>query len=247
MQQTNTGSEFERSSFRHERDMAKVRSGLPVKVVAVYTASGGSKTQGAIEAAGFVDVQPLISQTDGAGTKQDHGVIYHLPYTRWAGGNAAIIMDPVVGDVGYIKVMDRDISSFKDGVAGGSNTSTYTPNSRRRHDFADSIYVSTLLTAKPGQYLSFQNNAIIIKDANGNTVTLNQQGITITDDNSNTITMANGQITITATTVQINGNLQVTGNVTAGSGGGSSVGLQTHSHSGVTTGAGDTGSPVGGT
>lgn len=212
MQQTNTGSEYERASFRHEREMAKVRSLIPVKVMKVYKIDGTStKTQGAVEQAGFVDVMPLISQVDGAGTKQDHETIYHIPYVRSNGGNSAIIMDPVVGDTGYIKCADRDISAFKDGMASGSNTSTFTPNSRRRHDLADSIYMGGILTKKPAQYITFPEKGITITDANNNTIVLSSDGVSITDKTGNKIVMDSNGVTITASTIVLNGNVKLGG------------------------------------
>lgn len=46
---------------------------------------------------------------------------------------------------------------------------------------------------------------------------------------------------------QVTGSIQATGNVIAGAGGADQVGLQTHDHGGVTTGAGNTGAPNAGT
>jgi Phage protein Gp138 N-terminal domain/GpV Apex motif len=55
------------------------------------------------------------------------------------------------------------------------------------------------------------------------------------------------QITLDAPIVMATGLVRATGNVTAGFGGGDSVGLQTHDHGGVQTGSGNTGAPVAGT
>lgn len=233
MVQANTGSEFERVSFHNERDLANVRGLMPVKVVKVYKIDGKTaKTQGAVEEAGFVDVQPLISQVDGKGVKQDHVTIYHIPYTRHYGGNAAIIMDPTIGDVGFIKVADRDISSFKDAYAQGSTVSTYTPNSRRRHDFADSIYIGGILSKVPKQYLTCKaDGSVVIGDAAGSTITLDGKG-------GITLTPAKGIVTV-------KGQVQATGDVTAGSGGGDSVELQQHIHTN-SGGSGNGGPPVAG-
>lgn len=208
----NTAIEHERSSFRADRTMANVRSLIPVKVMKVYKIDGTStKTQGDVEPAGFVDVKPLISMVDGQQQKMDHGTIYHIPYVRSYGGNAAIIMDPVVGDVGYIKAADRDISSFKDGMAGGSSTSSYTPNSRRRHDMADSVYMGGLLSQAPKQYITFKSDgSVVVVDKNNNTITMNSSGVTITDKvNGNSIVMNSSGIVLTpgsGGTVQLGGS-----------------------------------------
>lgn len=63
----------------------------------------------------------------------------------------------------------------------------------------------------------------------------------------------NGTIYIQASTINVQGNLAVTGaitatgNVTAAQGGGDQVDLQQHKHSGVQTGTGQSGAPVAGT
>lgn len=233
MVQGNGGSEMERTSFRHDMEMANTRGLMPVKVVKVYKIDGKTtKTQGAVEEAGFVDVQPLISQVDGQNNKTDHVTIYHIPYTRVYGGQAAIIMDPTVGDVGFIKVADRDISSFKDAYAGGSSVSTYTPNSRRRHDFADSVYLGGILSKVPKQYVTFgADGSVTFGDKAGSTITLDGKG-------GITLTPAKGIVTV-------KGQVQATGNVTAGQGGGDSVELQQHVHTNG-GGTGNSGPPAAG-
>jgi hypothetical protein len=226
----NGASEFDRVAFHNERDLAQLRGLMPVKVVKVYKIDGKTaKTQGDVEEAGFVDVQPLVSQADGNNQKMDHGTIYHIPYTRAYGGNAAVIMDPTVGDVGFVKVADRDISSFKDGYAQG-NTGPFTPNSRRRHDFADSVYMGGILSKKPKQYVTFKKDgSIVIGDAAGSTVIMDGKG-------GITLAPANGIVTI-------KGQVQATGNVTAGFGGGDSVELQQHTHT-LSGGSGTGGPPT---
>jgi Phage protein Gp138 N-terminal domain len=113
-----------------------------------------------------------------------------------------------------------------------------------------------------GQMVSIGPNGITIKakqkvtlvDQDNNTVTVGPTGITVVDQSGNTISLGSGGISITTSgTVSISGNIAVTGNITAtgsitaGQGGADQVGVQTHQHSGVTTGAGQSGSPVAGT
>ena len=79
----------------------------------------------------FVSVQPLVAQIDGLGNQTPHGTVYNLPCFRLQGGNGAIVLDPVVGDIGQAIICDRDISNVKaTGAASG-------PGSWRQNDWAD--------------------------------------------------------------------------------------------------------------
>ena len=94
-----------------------------------------------------LDVQPMVHQIDGAGKPTPHGIIHNIPYVRLQGGGGAVIIDPVVGDIGLIVYASSDISSVK-------NTRAPTvPGSRRRFDMADGIYLGGLLNGTPTSYV----------------------------------------------------------------------------------------------
>ncbi|HEY0120662.1 MAG TPA: Gp138 family membrane-puncturing spike protein [Rhizobium sp.] len=174
---------------------------------------------GGVGAAPTVDVQPLINQIDGQGNKTDHGVIYGIPCTRNQGGGNAIINDPSVGDVGHIVVSDRDTSALKSNQGAQSN-----PGSFRTHDLADGVYHGAMLNpANPDQYVQFTTT-----------------GMKLADKNGNVIEMKSGSIEIT-------GNLHVSGEIIAGYGGSDAVNVQTHIHTDVTPGGGTSGPPEPGT
>lgn len=253
-------SDFNRVAFQTRRMLSRLRTVVPVKVMSVSPQSspqGGGATQGAVMGAGYVSVQPQVSQWDGNNQATQHGTLVNIPYTRIFGGNSAILMDPMAGDLGFMVVCDRDITSFK------KNRGMANPGSGRIHDMADGIYIGGVLNSTPTQYITFQNKGITINDVNNNqivlnasgvvitdkvngqSITFNSSGITISDDNGNTISMTNGGITITATTLTVNGNIVCTGTVTDGGPGG--VTLKNHLHSEVTTGSGQSGPPVSGT
>lgn len=149
-----------------------------VKVTAV-TNSGG------VSAIGFVDVVPMVHQTDGAGNPTPHGTINHLPYFRIQGGAYAVIIDPKVGDTGFAVFCSRDISAVKRQKAPAA------PGSRRRYDWADGIYVGSALSGVPTDYVRISDTGVDI-------VTTNH--LTITADN---------------VTLDASGNLIVKGEVTA--------------------------------
>lgn len=207
-----------------------------MKLVQVQAVTGGG---GAIAAAGTVDVLPLVNQIDGAGNATSHGTVYGIPWWRMQGGDSALICDPAVGDIGYVAISDRDISSVK------TNKARSNPGSLRKFDIADGVYVGGVLNDVPVQYLVFDSNGSKWLDRNGNSITLAAAGINITDKNGNSavlsasgvvltdltgnvITMSSTGIAITPhgvlpTTVtgvlQVSGNLQIGGLIQAIGGG----------------------------
>lgn len=238
-----------------------------MKLVEVVAVTGGG---GAIAKAGTVDVKPLVSMVDGDGNAQEHGIVYGIPWARIQGGTSALIIDPKVGDVGYVVVADRDSSA----VTGAG---AVTPTSRRAYNIADGVYVGGLHNDVPDQYITFTDEGLEIKDANDNKVELTSDGITVTDTSGNVIeTSATGIKLISAgslpVTVQgvlaVTGDLQIGGDITGSGGGtmtadlktngdviahfsGSSVGLATHTHAQGNDSDGDveaeTDAPTGGT
>lgn len=142
-----------------------------------------------------VDVQPLINQIDGVGASTPHGIVLSLPVFQLQGGGNAAIIVPAVNDIGLALVCDRDISALK---ATGKQAN---PGSFRRFNLADSFYLGGILNGAPDQYCLFSAD-----------------GIKIADKNGNVIEMKSGEIDITAATVKITGALQVSGEVTHGTG-----------------------------
>lgn len=69
--------------------------------------------QGVSESGDFVDVQPMIHGFSGGGDKIERGTIFGAPVWRLQRGSSAIIMKPMVGDIGLIAMCDRDISTVK--------------------------------------------------------------------------------------------------------------------------------------
>jgi Phage protein Gp138 N-terminal domain len=210
MDPEDTASDLAAHSFLINQIIGRLATSTLVKVLAV-TNSGG------VSAVGFVDVQPLVNQTDGAGQPTPHGQINNLPYFRLQGGTNAIIIDPQVGDIGLAVFCSRDISSVK------ATKAQANPASFRRHDWADGIYVGGVLNGVPQNYVAFSSTGIAIVTSNALTI----QATNCTLDSS--------------------GNLGVKGEVTRGVGGADSVTLGHHDHTGVTAGTGQSGPPVAGT
>lgn len=178
-----------------------------------------SNTPGEVTSVGTVDILPLVNLLDGYGQATQHQIVHGMPYFRFAGGQNAVLLDPQVGDIGLVIFADRDISSVK------SNAAQSNPGSKRRFDMADGIYIGICLAQpNPNQFIAFTNNGITIQDKNGNKIVMSSSGIDCTA-----------------------ARLTCNNNITAGFGGGDSVTLQNHLHSGVQSGGGDTAKPVAGT
>ena len=237
--------EFNQLSFVIQQQLAKLSVGTLVQVKAVHPGAG--------LLVGFVDVLPLVNQVAGDGTAQGHTTIYGVPYLRIQGGANAVIVDPVVGDIGMAMFADRDLSSVKATGAAAS------PASARRFSLADALYFG-------GWNLGVQPTAY---------VQVTQGGINLVLPDGTSIALTPGLCTINATATKVNGTLEVSGAATfdatatvAGllgvnggmTGTGASVTmtgaftatgevqgngkkLSTHTHSGVTTGGGSTGAP----
>lgn len=144
---TSSGSDFNAQTFMVWSILASVRTMQIVKVVSV-TNNGG------VSPVGFVDIQPLVNQTDGAGNAEPHGVLYRCPYFRLQGGQNAIILDPQVGDIGWAGFADRDISSAI------SSKAPANPGSRRMFDMADAVYWGGIVNGTPSQYIAFSSSGI---------------------------------------------------------------------------------------
>lgn len=92
------------------------------------------------------------------------------------------------------------------------------PGSARRHDMADGIYLGGVLNGTPNQYVQFQAGGISL--------------------------VSPGTVTIHAPVTAVQGDLTVTGKVTAqGDVVGQGISLATHVHKGVTPGNGVSGLP----
>lgn len=152
------GSEFAKQSFLVRQILNTVHGSKLVKVMSVTNAGG-------VAPIGFISVKPLVNQIDGQGSSTPHGTINNLPYARVQGGTNAVILDPVVGDVGIAVFADEDIS------AALKNGAPSNPGSRRRSDMADGVYLFTVRSGTPTQYVAFTPGGISVTSPTMVTVT----------------------------------------------------------------------------
>lgn len=204
-----TGSEFNVTAFIIRQMIARMSTMKLVRVEAVHS-------NGEVAAAGTVDVLPLVMLVDGNRNATAQGVVHGIPWWRLQGGAWAVICDPVVGDIGYVVVSDRDISAVK---ATGKPS---PPGSLRKFDLADGVYVGGVLNAAPTSYVQLkEDGGLKIVDGHGNVLETSSTGFALTGN------------------VLVTGSIQATGAVQAGHGTGDQIGLQTHLHT-----SGGSGSPT---
>ncbi|HEK0789601.1 TPA: phage baseplate protein [Proteus mirabilis] len=167
------------------------------------------------DAVGLLDVIPMVLQVDGAGNTYKNAVIHNVPYFRYQGGANAVIIDPKVGDLGICLVCSRDISKVK------RTKGEAAPDSKRRYDWADSLYIGGILNGAPAQFIHFLESGIdvvstgvikmkgtkVVLDAPVETTSTLQSASHITDNTGqgNTQTMASMRTTYNGHTHRENG------------------------------------------
>lgn len=217
-------SDFNMTSFLVRQMISRLDTMKVVKVMAVTPGQG----DGDVKKAGTVDVQPLVSQIDGNGNATPHGTVYGIPWTRDQGGKNAIVIDPEVGDIGYVVVSDRDISSVKESQQVGPAPT------RRQYNLSDGVYIGGGLNVAPEQYLQFTEDGIRLVDKTGNSIVMKSDGITLKPAAGKSVTV-DGPLIVNQLLTAKNG-MQLSGDI-AGIGGGTYSGnLHT---SGTVTGDSD--------
>ncbi|WP_324723856.1 Gp138 family membrane-puncturing spike protein [Lelliottia sp. JS-SCA-14] len=185
-----------------------------------------------------VSVKPMVDGFTGGGDRIPSGVISGVPVWRLQRGASAVIMPPVVGDIGLIAICDRDITAVK------ATKDAALPGSNRTHSYSDAIYLGGVLNSEPSQYVKFANDGIdivspLVVQVNGNTVVVNaDEKISLNAP----VIEANGQLTqgsgSYAGNATFGGTITATGEVT-----GNGIHLSTHRHGGVESGSSTTQGP----
>jgi len=148
------GSEFARLSFLVRAIQGEQATMTLVQIKAVRAIGGAYE----------VDVQPMVHQIDGAGNAVPHGVVNGLPIWRLQGGDSAVIVKPVVGDIGLALFAQSDISGVK------RAKKPTTPGSARKFDWADGVYMGGVLNAAPSQKIVMDETGITMTPASGTRV-----------------------------------------------------------------------------
>ncbi|HFR9155174.1 TPA: phage baseplate protein [Yersinia enterocolitica] len=149
-----------------------------------------------------VDVLPLVADVRSSDRTIIQGSqIYSIPVWRLQRGGSAIIMDPVVGDIGLIAVSDVDIS-----VARATRKES-VPGSLRTHSQSDAIYFGGVLNGQPTQFIEFTDGAINITSPNPVNITCSKANITAPDG-----------VEMQTPLLHVSGNITADGNITDNAG-----------------------------
>ena len=230
-------SKFNANNQQIAGNIQKINTVFLAKILSVSTAGvGGTKT---------VTAQPLICQIDANGNALPSPKLVEIPHYRVQAGAGAFVVNPHVGDIGVFVCAKRDISNIKNGVSDPQ-----TPASFRSFDLADSIMIATIHTGTASTYIYIDpdNGRIEIKapaslTVNTATATINASGSTAINSPETTIsghvTIQGGLSVSGGNGAEIDGSLSASGDITGGN-----ISLQSHRHSGVTSGGSNTGTPV---
>jgi phage baseplate assembly protein gpV len=134
-----------------------------------------------------VTVRPLIRMLTTGGELVSREALASVHVFQLGGGGAFLSFKLEPGDLGWVKASDRDLSLFF------RNYSEAGPGSKRIHSFSDSIFIPDIMT----QYAA---------DADADALAVLQNA-----DGSVRLSLWPDRIKITAPTVEIDGNLTVSG------------------------------------
>ena len=196
--------------------------------------------------AGAVSATPLVAQTDADGNALPMASIASMPHARVQGGIAALIIDPVAGDIGVASFCKADSSAV-----GTGTSEPQRPGSFRAFSQADGMLVATVSNKAPEVWIEIkQDKTIIIHAPEGCTIETDKTveikaGESVVLDTP--LTVIKGNLTATGEkgsniamtgTVNLNGTLISTGDQVAGD-----ISQINHTHTGVQPGSDNTGKP----
>ena len=165
--------------------ISNIHTMIPVKILSVTVPAD------TLAPIGRCEVQPLVQQIDGSNNTYDLGKIINVPYLRVQGGSNAIVVDPQVGDVGLCGFCERDISIVK------RTGALSAPDNRRRYDVNSAVYMFSMMSGTPTQYIHFKSSGIDIKstgDVNINGLVIKADGTLITKGGITVDTHTHGNV-----------------------------------------------------
>lgn len=112
---------------------------------------------------GYVDVLPLVTQISGKDEAIAPTTLYHLPFMRYHAGIAAVILNPVVGDIGLAVFAGKDCSNVKVGTS-----EPVPPASFRDNSMANGFFIGGFLNQAPSVFVELtQGGAVNITAPGG--------------------------------------------------------------------------------
>ena len=150
----------------------KIKQGLNIMLPCQVLAVDRTKNR--------VKVLPLITLLKTNGETMNRAIIDDIPIGNLSAGGFIINFPIKVGDFGYIKSNDRDISLFKQSYKNSK------PNTTRKNDFADSIFIPDVINQNLYNISGEDSEALVIQSY----------------DNSTKISMSDGKIILQAETIE---------------------------------------------
>ena len=207
---------------------------LPAKVISYNAATNTAQ------------VQPLIMVVTTDDQLIERAQYAAIPVYQASAGGFILRFPVSPGDFGWIKANDRDISLFR------QTNSMSAPNTQRKHSFKDAIFFPqcafdlVTINSEDANNMVLQNYAGTVRIALwGDQVKITAPNV-IFDTPTTTFTGIIDVQNVNSETnpCTINGNISTNADVIAGTGS-TNISLLNHHHTGVTTGGGNTGGPVG--
>lgn len=175
----------------------KLKDGMQTSFVGRIDSCSG---KGSEAGSGTVSATQLTAQADASGKSLPMPSMTKLPYTRLQGGIAAVIIDPVPGDICVFSCCKQDISGIKQGTSQPVPAGSY-----RSFSQSDSIAVGAIHTKTPEVWIEIKQDKTVIIHA--------PKGVKIETDE--TVEVTAKKVDITAPEVSIKGNVKVAGSVTS--------------------------------
>lgn len=189
------------------------------------------------ETVGFVDVTPLVQQQQTDGVVIDTAPMYRLPYLRVQGGVSAIVLDPVIGDIGLAVFAQRDITTAVATRAVGPAATN------RAYDAGDGLYLGGFLNANPTQYLAFLPDAAGIKLFTPGDLTMIAEGNMSVQVGGNLTVEVGGNVAVSAAATTWAGPVTFADPITAPEATINGIPVSTHKHISASPGS-PTGTPI---
>jgi hypothetical protein len=182
-----------------------------------------------------VVVQPAIQENalqNGVPTPQAISALEDVVICPPRGGGFTLTLPLQAGDEGFVVFQDMCYDNWYQSGGVSNNQAT-----RRRHSLSDAMFIPGGWS-QPRVLSGYSTTKAQLRSDDGTTlVEVGSGEVTITPDSGTTKLVATaGTITVTGNLV-VNGNLSATGTLDGKT-------FLTHTHSGVTTGGGNTGPPV---
>jgi hypothetical protein len=222
---------------RFSNDLVELRAALENHQAEMWTAVPAilqTYNAAAMTCTAVIAVKAKVLATKTAQTFTDVQIttLVDLPVQFPSGGGYTLTFPLAKGDEGLVIFSSRCIDAW------WQNGGVQPQAELRMHDIADGMFVPGL-RSQPRVIPSPSANSVQLRSDDGVAKVEIAAGHVVNIDAPGGLNFL-GDLTVT-------GNFKATGGVTGGYGGVDQVGLQTHRHSGVTTGGGSTAVPTPGT